>query len=197
MEREKLESAAADYFGLRGLFMVPTGILIILSGLCNLAWGPFGHTWIFPAAIPPAAVGYLLIDRHYRQRYGRATMSTRAWVKAGVGTVVGAATIVGGTQTDWSAGLPFSATAVAFALVLMGCYAFTVGVRVHHAVIWGGLMVAGLLPVWNHAGPDLKINVGLLLVGGATLVTGFFDHTTLTRSFGPFETWTGDGDAGA
>ena len=49
-------------------------------------------------------------------------------------------------------------------------------------LIWGSLLVAGLLPVWDGADPG---NVGLVLAGVAVIVNGVFDHLVLVRSFGP------------
>ncbi len=184
MEREELESAAANYFYLRGLFSVPAGVLMILSGLGNLKWGPFGHAWIFAGAVVVAAVGYLLIARYYAERYGRVTLTMRAGFKAGAAAAIGAVVVVGAVQADWSADVPLSATACAFGLIMLASYAVTVGVRLHHAIIWGGALAAGLVPVWGEAGPDVKINVGLMLVGVATIATGIFDHGALRRGFG-------------
>ncbi len=197
MRRDELESAATNYFYLRGLFSVPAGILMISAGLGNLGWGPFAHIWIFPGAVLVAAVAYLLIARHYAARYGRVTLGKTARVKAGIAAVVSAAVVAGGVQADWSAGLPISATTCAFALVMVATCAVTVGVRVHHAIIWGGLVVVGLLPGWEAARPDIKINVGLLLVGAATIVAGIFDHGALKRGFGRVDVRMGNGDAGA
>ena len=48
-------------------------------------------------------------------------------------------------------------------------------------IIWGSLLVAGLLPVWNGADPT---NIGLLLAGVATIATGIFDHRLFAATFG-------------
>ena len=61
-------------------------------------------------------------------------------------------------------------------------YAITVGLSAHHLVIWGAVLVAGLLPVWDGADPS---NVGLVIAGAAAMVAGVFDHRLLVRTFGP------------
>jgi hypothetical protein len=55
--------------------------------------------------------------------------------------------------------------------------------RRHHLMIFGTLLVAGLLPVWNGADPS---NIGgLFLAGIAFIATGILDHRLLVRTFGP------------
>jgi hypothetical protein len=54
--------------------------------------------------------------------------------------------------------------------------------RRHHVIIFGTLLVAGLLPVWTGADPS---NIGLFLAGIAFIATGIFDHRLLVRTFGP------------
>ena len=92
--------------------------------------------------------------------------------------------IVGGAQMDWFLHLPVNATAASFALIMLAYYAFIVGLRAHHMIIWGALLLAGLAPLWD-GGRETKINVGLLLMGVATIATGIFDHGALKRSFRP------------
>ncbi len=55
---------------------------------------------------------------------------------------------------------------------MLGYYAVTIGLRPHHVVIWGALLVAGLVPAWGSVGSDAKINVGLMLMGAASIVAG-------------------------
>jgi hypothetical protein len=59
-------------------------------------------------------------------------------------------------------------------------YAAVVGLRPHHRVIWGTLLVAGALPVWTGDDPS---NVGLVLCGVAVILNGLCDHRLLVRSF--------------
>jgi hypothetical protein len=185
MERKNLESAAANYWYLRGLLSIPVGILFIFAGLTNLGWGPRSPVWVFGAAVLVAGLTYLGISRHYNDTYGRVTPARRDQARATVATVIGAVVIVGGVEMDWLLDLPVSATAAAFALIMLAYYGLIVGLRPHHTIIWGALLVAGLLPVWGGVGRDSKINVGLLLMGVATIAAGIFDHGALKRSLRP------------
>ena len=55
-------------------------------------------------------------------------------------------------------------------------YAIGVGLKTHHVIIWGTVLVAGALPVWNGADPS---NIGLVLAGVALDRHGVFDHRAL------------------
>jgi len=66
--------------------------------------------------------------------------------------------------------------------LMLASYAIGVGLKAHHVIIWGGLLVAGALPVWNGADPS---NIGLLLCGAAVVVCGVFDHRLFVQIFGP------------
>ena len=185
MERKHLESAAANYSYLRGLLAIPVGFVLILAGLTNMEWGPLSDTWVFLAAMPVAGVAFLGITRYYNEHYGRVTPSRKQQVRAVVATVFSLVVVVAGIQSDWSLDLPVNGTAAAFALIMLAYYAVTTGVRAHHTIIWGSLLVTGLLPAWGNVSPDTKTNVGLLAMGAATIATGVFDHLALRRSFGP------------
>jgi hypothetical protein len=65
----------------------------------------------------------------------------------------------------------------------------------HHWIIWGAVLVIGLVPVWDGADPS---NVGLVIAGVGLMVTGIFDHRLLARTFGPAKGLNlRNGDAGA
>lgn len=186
MERKKLETAAAKYSYLRGLFLIPGGMLFILAALANWEWGPLRHTWVFFAAVLAVGVVCLLISRYYNEHYGRVSPSTRQQVRGAVAVVIGFAVLVGGSslmrsEADWSLDLPVNATAVSFAVVMLVSYGFGVGLKAHHVIIWGALLVAGALPVWTGEDPS---NVGLVLAGVAVMVAGVFDHRLFVRTFG-------------
>ncbi|GAB2851685.1 hypothetical protein GCM10022221_58910 [Actinocorallia aurea] len=183
MERRSLESAAANYSYLRGLYAIPVGVLFVLSALGNLEWGPLGRIWVFPVGVALAAAAYLAVSRFYLRNYGRVSPSARARKRAAVvGTAVGVL-VVGAVQLDWSLDLPVSLTAIAFALALLAYYAAGMGLRPHHTAICALLGVTGVLPFWQSA--DQRINLGLLLTGVAIAVSGIFDHAALRREFGP------------
>jgi hypothetical protein len=186
VDRRRLQSAAAEYPYLRGLFGIPLGILFIVAALGNWEWGPLRHDWVFVAVLLVAAAACAVINRFYGEHYGRMTPSTRMQLKAGAVTVAGVALMIGlatllRSRAAWSLDLPVNAIAATFALLMLVYYGAVVGLRAHHVVIWGSLLAAGILPVWD--GPDPS-NVGLVLAGVATIVNGVFDHLQLVRTLG-------------
>jgi len=142
----------------------------------------------------------LPIRRYYNENYGRVTLSTRQQVRAGVAAIISVAVMVGmsfllRSGANWSLDLPVNPTAAGFALVMLTYYATSAGLREHHMIIWGSLLVAGLLPVWGGADPS---NIGLVLAGVATMATGIFDHRLLVRTFGSSKSLNHeDSDVGA
>lgn len=187
MEREKLESAAANLSYLRGLFFIPLGLLFVLAALANWQWGPLSHTWVFFAAALAIAVACVPIARHYNDHYGRIRPSGRQQLRGGLVVAVGLAVVVGGSlllrsEAAWSLDLPVNATAVTFAIVMLVSYGVGVGLSAHHVAIWGALLLAGAVPVWNGADPS---NIGLLLAGAAVMASGVLDHRLFVRTFGP------------
>ena len=157
MQRRELETAAANYSYLRGLFYLPLGGLFVLSALGNWQVGPFRHAWVFLLVVLAIAAVAAAINRYYNERYGRLTPSTAQQVRAGIGLVLAAALMLGGatllrSHASWSLDLPVNAIAVCFALVMLVTYAIGIGLKTYHVVIWGTVLVAGALPVWD--GPD-------------------------------------------
>jgi hypothetical protein len=186
MERKKLESAAADYSYLRGLFGIPLGALVCLAALGNWGVGPLIHTWVFLLCVLVLAAACLPIQRYYRDHYGSVTLSTRQQIRAAAATAVSVPASVAGSfllrsRVDWSLDWPVNPTMASFGMVMLACYAATVGLRTHHVVIWGALVVGGLLPVWRGSDPS---NIGLILVGIAVVAAGLMDHRLLVRTFG-------------
>jgi hypothetical protein len=200
MQRRNLETAAAKYSYLRGLVFVPLGLVFILAALANWQVGPLRHTWAFPVAAVIVGASCLPIRRYYNETYGRLTPSTRQQVRGAVAVALALVVIVGGSlllrsRVDWSLDLPVNATAVTFALIMLISYAVGVGLKAHHVIIWGTLLVIGALPVWNGADPS---NIGLLLAGVALMISGVFDHRLFVRTFGsPKVLNHEDGDVGA
>jgi hypothetical protein len=187
MQRREPETAAANYSYLRGLLYIPLGGLFVLAALGNWEVGPFRRTWVFLLAALAIGVAALAISRYYNEHYGRLTPSTRQQLRSGIGLVLAVVLMLGGasllrSHAAWSLDLPVNAIAVCFALVMLVSYAIGIGLRAHHIVIWGTVLVAGALPVWN--GPDPS-NIGLLLCGAGVVLTGVFDHRLFVQSFGP------------
>ena len=197
MQRGNLEKAAANYSYLRGLFGIPLGVLIILVALVN--WGAC-PLWAFLVAVVVAGAACLPIARYYRENYGRFRPSARQQVRLAVAVVIGAAVFGGGalllrSRAGWSLDLPVNATAVSFALFMLISYAIGVGLKAHHVIIWGALLVVGAVPVWNGADPG---NIGLVLAGVAVMMSGVFDHRLFVHTFGPARVLDReDGDARA
>jgi hypothetical protein len=165
------------------LFAVPAGVLLILAALVN--WG-VGPLWAFPVAAVVAGAAYLLIARYYRENYGRFRPSARQQVRGAVAVVIGAAVFGGSllllrSRAGWSLDLPVNAIAISFALFTLISYAIGVGLKAHHVIIWGALLVVGAVPVWNGADPG---NIGLVLAGVAVMVSGVFDHRLFVHTFG-------------
>jgi hypothetical protein len=200
MNRKSLETAAANYSYLRGLFFIPLGLVFILAALANSEVGPLRHAWAFPLAAAVVGAACLPISRYYNENYGRVSPSTRQQVRGAVAVALGLVAVVGGSlllrsRADWSLDLPVNATAVSFALVMLISYAIGVGLKAHHVIIWGALLVTGAVPVWNGADPS---NTGLVLAGVAVMVNGIFDHRLFVRTFGsPGLQHHEDGDVGA
>jgi hypothetical protein len=187
MQRRQLEMAAANYFYLRGLLFIPLGGLFILAALGNWQVGPLRHSWAFLLVLVAIGLVYLAISRYYNDNYGRVTPSTRQQVRAAVGVAIAVALVFGGSlllrsRADWSLDLPVNAIAVTFALLMLVSYAIGVGLKAHHVIVWGALLVTGALPVWNGADPS---NIGLVLAGVAVMVSGVFDHRLFVDTFGP------------
>ena len=188
MQRRELETAAVNYSYLRGLLYIPLGGLCVLAALGNWEVGPFRHTWVFLLTALVIGAAALAISRYYNnEHYGRLTPSTRQQLRAGIGLVLAVALMLGGasllrSNAAWSLDLPVNAIAVCFALVMLMSYAIGIGLKTHHIVIWGTVLVAGALPVWD--GPDPS-NIGLLLCGAGVILTGVFDHRLFVQTFGP------------
>lgn len=187
MQRTRFESAAAENSQLRGLFAVPLAGLMILSALGNWAVGPLRHAWVFVACAALLAATCLPLARYYNEHYGRVTPSTRQQIRAAVAVVICLPVVIGGSlllssRASWSLDLPVNPTAISFALVMAAVYAMSIGLKAHHRIVFGTLLVVGLVPVWAHEG--MSGNAGLLLAAVAVGAAGILDHRLLVRTFG-------------
>jgi hypothetical protein len=188
MQRNELESAVAENSHLRGLFAVPLAGLMILSALGNWEVGPLRHAWVFVACAVLLAATCLPLARYYNEHYGRVTPSKRQQMRAGLAVAICVPVMIGGSlllssRASWSLDLPVNPTAISFALVMIVTYALSVGLKAHHRLVFGALLVAGLIPVWAHEG--MSGNAGLALAGVAVAIAGVLDHRLLVRTFGP------------
>ena len=188
MERTKLESAVAENSHLRGLYAIPLAGLMILSALGNWEAGPLRHAWVFVACGLLVAATCLPLARFYNEHYGRVTPSKRRQMRAALAIVICLPVVIGGSlllssRASWSLDLPVNPTAISFAVVMLVTYATSVGLRAHHRVVFGALLVAGSIPVWERAGESG--NAGLVLAAVAVAIAGALDHRLLVRTFGP------------
>ena len=138
MDRTHLERAAVSYGQLRGLLLVPVGVLFGLAALAN--WNVLPD-WALATGVALVGLVCVRINQHYREHYGHVRQTARQRRRDALGA----------------------------------------GLRTHHLVIFGALLLAGALPVWE--GED-SANAGLLLGGVALALTGAFDHRAFLRTFG-------------
>jgi hypothetical protein len=187
VERTELETAAANYTYLRGLFFIPLGVLAIVSALGNTGWGPLRNTWVFLAVLALIGIVCLPINNFYNKHYGTLRPSAGQQARAAAAVVLAIVVVVGGStllrsRASWSLDLPVNATAVTLSLVILLSYAAGRVLKAHHLIIWGTVLVVGAIPLWDGADPS---NIGLAIVGVALMVNGVFDHLLFVRTFGP------------
>jgi hypothetical protein len=180
MDRRTLESAAAKYSYLRGLLGIPAGLALIAAALGNNAVGPFAHNWFFVLVITVLGLVALAITRYYNDNYGRLNPTSRQQVRGAIAVAIGITTMVGGAFLLRD--LPVNGIAVSFAALVLVTYAITVGLSPHQVIIWGAVLIAGALPVWNGDDPS---NTGLVMAGVAAIACGVLDHRLFVRAFGP------------
>ncbi len=186
MDRRALESTAANYPYLQGLWAVPMGLLMPLAGITNLRDRP-SDPWLMAIAggiLLLCGAGSLLIARYYREHYGRVTPTrSRQARHAAAGVAWVAVLFVGANKyLLWSPDGPFCVFVSAFALATLAYYAILVGLRAHHVVIWGSVLAAGLLPIWGGLGAD-RDALAMLPLGLAFIASGLLDQRLLVRSF--------------
>jgi hypothetical protein len=196
VERTKLETAAANYTYLRGLFFIPLGVLPIVSALGNTGWGPLRNTWVFLAVLALIGIACLPINNFYNKHYGTLRASAGQQARAAAAVALAIVVVVGGStllrsRASWSLDLPVNATAVTLSLVILLSYAAGRVLKAHHLIIWGTVLVVGAIPLWDGADPS---NIGLAIVGVALMVNGVFDHLLFVRTFGPPAGLEGKGD---
>lgn len=183
MDRKQLESAAASNHYLRGLLAIPVGVVWALTGLANMGWGPFRQLWVFPVVVIIAGAMFLLVTRYYNEYYGRVTLQVSRARAIGA-SILPVLVMGGGPVLVQVLDLPINGLAASFTLVALGYYAVSAGLKAHHVVIWGSVLVASLIPLWGDPATTNTMNEGLLAVGVAAIATGIFDHRQLVRTFG-------------
>jgi hypothetical protein len=186
MQVKTLAATAAHYPYLQGLWVLLFGFLLLFTGLSNLHQRPNDAllVGIFSAGLLVCGVGGLLLARYYRTTYGEVTPTRQRQVRHAVAVVAWIAVlfVAGGKLLWWSPDSPLCVYATAFALATLVYYAIVVGLRTHHLVIWGSVLVAGLLPIWGGLGVD-RDAVAMFPLGLALIVSGLLDQRLLVRTF--------------
>lgn len=185
MERKSLESVAANYPYLQGLWAIPMGFSTIIVGISNLQRRPAGLLMlgIIVGGMALTLVAYLLIARYYRHNYGEVTRTRGRRLREAVAVVAWVGVLFVGANRFllWSLDSPLCIYAAAFALATLVCYAILVGLRAHHIIIWGAVLLAGLLPIWGGLGVD-RDAVAMFPLGVALIASGLLDQRLLVRS---------------
>jgi hypothetical protein len=187
MDRQQLESAGATYpyMHVQGLYGVAFGLVWFVIGLANLQEQSV-PVWVLAGCGTLALASTLAVHVYYLRSFGRVTPSTSRQVRYGLAAVGGFAVYVAADQLGRAIlgrppEQPISTTAAAWALGMLVFYATTAGLKAHHIVIWGALLVAGLLPIWG-LGVDRDAWASFP-IGAATIVSGLFDHRLLVNTF--------------
>jgi MFS family permease len=183
--KPRMASVAADYPYLQGLWAIPMGIGTIVAGASNLHWRPeWPWIWILAIGVSLNAVVFLLIARYYRANYGKVKPTRAKELRYAAAVVAWVVVLFIGANRLllWSIDSPFCVYASAFALATLVFYAIIVGLKAHHIVIWGSLLVAGLLPIWGGLGVN-RDAAAMLLLGLAFIASGLLDQRLLARSF--------------
>ena len=186
MERRQLEAAAANFPYLQGLWAIPLGFGTIVAGISNLQNRPSEPVvlGIIIGGLAIAGVALVLIGRYYRDHYGTVTPTRDRYIRQAVAIVAWIAILfIGANQAlFWSPDGPQCIYASAFALATLSYYAILVGLRPHHAIIWGAVFVAGLLPIWGGLGAD-RDPLAMIALGLLAMLSGVLDQRLLARSF--------------
>jgi hypothetical protein len=185
VDHRRLQYVAATYPYMRGLLTVTAGLLCIVLSLGNWEWGPFGDPTVVLVVGLALVVLMLVINRAYDATYGRVTPSaSQRWRTSAVQAIGFVVLVAGGIgisgTSSWSLHVPVNGVMVGFGAIMLAQLRLVGALAVHHLVIWGALIVVGLVPVWH--GGDAP-NVGLFVAGIAAVLSGAIDHLRLVRTF--------------
>ncbi len=184
MNSHALTSVGGRYYTLRGLLLLPTGLIFLAAGLFNMP--PIGAEPVSPAApwfllaLALAMVGYYAVNRYYVATFGRVEPSRGTLVRILIYTVVGAAVICLGITLDMQHDWRVTLYGAAYAVVLLAYYRMLGVFRAYHLGILGGFAIVCLLPIWG--GVQDKVTPVMIPMGLVTIAVGLFDHRDLLTS---------------
>jgi hypothetical protein len=179
MKRNELTAVVAETTYLRGLITVPIGALFLLTGLGNLGWRPLASPWTYGPCVLVLVLAMWRLQVYYNDTYGRVRPSRRMQVAYTIASIAAGAALIGGSVVDFKTDWPVSVFAMSFAAAMLLSFHLYIGLKRHQALIWGGLFVLGLLPVWGSFHD--RVSVAWLPIGIATIAAGVMDHRLLVR----------------
>ena len=187
MERREIESAALNYPQQywQGLYAIPAGIGWFTIGLTNLKSQP-AASWFLVGGVLLCLGVWLCTARYYQNNYGRVTPTKGRQRRYSVAFFTSFAVFIGADQLTRvifgrPPDRPMSSYAASWSLGMLVFFAMTVGLKLHHIVIWGSLLIAGLLPIWG-VNVD-RDAVASFPIGAATILSGLLDHRLLVHIF--------------
>jgi hypothetical protein len=188
MDRDALEAAGRNYpyQYQHGLYGLPFGALLFLTGLSNLGLEGNGAIAAYATLLLVAATLFEAVRRYYRRTLGDVVLTRRAQRKYVVAAVAGFAVYIGTDQLGRALlgrppEPPINLTLTTWALGTLTFHALSLGIRLHHLVIWGAAVVAGLLPIWGHG--DDRDAIAFFPLAAATILSGLIDHVRLVRLY--------------
>lgn len=186
MERTQFESAALSYPQqyVQGLYAIPAGITWFIIGLSNLQKQPQA-SWILGIGLAVCFGLWLAMTRYYQKNFGQVTPTKSRRVRSGVAFAISFAAFIGTDQLfrimfGRPPNQPISSYAASWALGMLVFFVITSGLKLHHILIWGGLLFVGLLPIWG-----LSVDrdaVAAFPIGAATIFSGLIDHRRLIHA---------------
>ncbi len=186
MERKQIEAVALNYPPqyVQGLYAIPIGIGWFMTGLTNLISQPTA-SWILVGGLLLCLGAWLGITRYYQNNFGRATPTKSRRIRYGLAIFTSFVVFIGADQlTRIMFGRPpdrpMSSYAASWSLGMLVFFGMTIGVKMHHIVIWGSLFVIGVLPIWGlNANRDA---IAAFPIGVAIILSGLMDHRLLVRA---------------